>query len=56
VGTLGVSADSVPKVPWCWCGSEGTCDPDQVGISEEVAFVASEIIDTLNPLCIKDWL
>ena len=25
VGTLGVSADSSPKVPWCWCQPEGTC-------------------------------
>ena len=33
LGTLGVSVDSVPKVPWCWCRPEGTCDPGQAGFS-----------------------
>ena len=33
MGTLRVSADSALKVPQCWHGLEGTCDPDQVGFS-----------------------
>ena len=33
LGTLGVSADSVPKMPRCWCRLEGTCDPGQAGFS-----------------------
>jgi hypothetical protein len=32
-GYLGVSTDSAPKMPWCWHGPEGTCDPGQVGFS-----------------------
>jgi hypothetical protein len=31
--TLEMSADSSPKVTWCWCQLEGTCDPGQAGIS-----------------------
>ena len=31
--TLWVSADSMPKVPRCLSGLEGTCDPDQAGFS-----------------------
>jgi hypothetical protein len=31
VGSLWVSADSAPKVPQCWRGLEGPCDPDQAG-------------------------
>ena len=33
LGTLGVSSNSAPKVTWCWCQLEGTCDPDQAGFS-----------------------
>ena len=33
LGTLGVSADSVPKVTQCWCQLEGTCDPGQARFS-----------------------
>ena len=29
LGNLGVSDDSMPKVTWCWCRPEGTCDPGQ---------------------------
>ena len=31
--TLRVSADSMPKVPLCWRGLEGTCAPDQARFS-----------------------
>jgi hypothetical protein len=31
LGTLGVSANSTPKVTQCWCQLEGTCDPGQAG-------------------------
>jgi hypothetical protein len=33
VGTLQASADSVPNLPQCWWGPEGTCAPDQAGFS-----------------------
>jgi hypothetical protein len=33
VYTLWVFADSMPKVPLCWHGQEGTCAPDQAGFS-----------------------
>ena len=33
MGTLQVSADSMPKVSRCWRGPERTCDPDQAGFS-----------------------
>jgi hypothetical protein len=33
MGTLGVIADSVPKVLRCWCLPEGTCDPGHAGFS-----------------------
>ena len=33
MGTLLVSADSTPKVHWCWRGLEGTSAPDQSGFS-----------------------
>jgi hypothetical protein len=36
VGNLRVSTDSTPKVPRCWHGPEGTCDPDQAGFSASV--------------------
>ena len=41
MGTLGVSADSAPKVPWCWRGPEGTCDPGQVGFSASLIYAVS---------------
>jgi hypothetical protein len=41
VGTLGVSADSAPKVPLCWCGLEGTCDPGQAGFSASLSNAVS---------------
>ena len=48
MGTLRVSTDSTPKVPRCWCGPEGTCDPDQAGFS------ASLINAVLGPVRL-DW-
>jgi hypothetical protein len=33
LGTLGVSADSTPTVPGCWCRLEGTCDSGKAGFS-----------------------
>jgi hypothetical protein len=33
VRTLGVSPDSVPKVPQWWHEPEGTCEPGQAGFS-----------------------
>jgi hypothetical protein len=33
LGTLAVSADSLPKVTPCWRLPEGTCDPGQAGFS-----------------------
>ena len=48
MGTLWVSADSEPKVPWCWHGPEGTCDPNQAGFS------ASLINAVLGPSRL-DW-
>jgi hypothetical protein len=33
VYTLRVSEDSMPKVPLCWHGLEGTCAPDQARFS-----------------------
>jgi hypothetical protein len=32
-GTLGVSANSTPKVTQCWRPLEGTCDPGQARFS-----------------------
>ena len=34
--TLVVSADSMPKVPQCWCRLEGTCDPGQARFSQKI--------------------
>ena len=31
LGTVGVSADSVPKMTRCWHRLEGTCAPGQAG-------------------------
>ena len=31
--TLGMSRISERKEPRCWSGPEGTCDPDQAGLS-----------------------
>ena len=36
VRTLGVSADSAPKVPRCCYRPEGTCDPGQAGFSDSL--------------------
>jgi hypothetical protein len=33
MGTLLLSVDSALKVPRCWRGPEGACDPDQAGFS-----------------------
>jgi hypothetical protein len=33
VRTLGVSRNSTHKEPRCWSGPEGTCAPDQAGLS-----------------------
>jgi hypothetical protein len=41
VGTLQVSADSMPKVPRCWRGPEETCDPDQARFSASLINAAS---------------
>jgi hypothetical protein len=32
-GSLWISEDSTVKAPWCWSGPEGTCAPDQAGLS-----------------------
>ena len=32
-GSLRVSGDTVSKVPRCWYGQEGNCDPDEAGFS-----------------------
>ena len=32
-GSLRVSGDTVSKVPRCWYGQEGNCDPDQAVFS-----------------------
>jgi hypothetical protein len=48
VGTLRVSADSVSNVPWCWCGLEGTRDPDQAGFS-------ASLINAVSGPARLDW-
>jgi hypothetical protein len=48
LGTLGVSADSVPKVTWCWRRPEGTWDPGQAGFSVSLINAVS------GPL--RDWI
>ena len=48
MGTLGVSTDSVPKVPQCWRGVEGTCDSDQAGFS-------ASLINAVSGPARLDW-
>jgi hypothetical protein len=36
----------VHKEPRCWCGLEGTCDPDQAGFSASL----------INPLFISNFI
>jgi hypothetical protein len=48
VCTLRLSADSTPKVPWCWCGLEGTCAPDQAGFS-------ASLINAVSGPARLDW-
>ena len=48
LGTLGVSVESVPKVPRCRIGLEGTCDPGQA------RFSASLINAVSGP--VHDWI
>jgi hypothetical protein len=48
VGTLGVSADSEPKVPRSWCRPEGTCDPDQARFS-------ASLINAVSGPARLDW-
>ena len=48
VGTLRVSADSMPKVPCCWHGPEGTCAPDQAGFS-------ASLINAVSGPARLDW-
>ena len=45
--TSGVSRDSVRKEHRCWSGLEGTCAPDQAGIS------ASLVMQSQVP---RDWI
>ena len=40
--TLQVSTDSMPKVPQCWRGLEGTCAPDQAGFSASLINAVSD--------------
>ena len=39
--TLGVSENSARKEPWCWSGPEGTCAPDQAGLSASLVNAVS---------------
>ena len=39
--TLWVSRDSAGKAPWCWSGPEGTCAPDQAGLSASLVNAVS---------------
>ena len=48
MGTLGVSSDSMPKVPQCWCRPEGTCDPGQAGLS-------ASLINAVTGSARLDW-
>jgi hypothetical protein len=48
LGTLGVSVDSVPKMPRCWHQPEGTCDPDQPGFS-------ASLINAVSGPARLDW-
>ena len=46
--TLQVSADSMPKVPLCWRGQEGTCAPDHAGFS-------ASLINAVSGPARLDW-
>jgi hypothetical protein len=48
VYTLRVSADSTPKLPWCWSGPEGTCAPDQARFS-------ASLINAVSGSTRLDW-
>ena len=48
MGTLGVSADSVPKVHRCSSGPEGTSDPGQPGLS-------ASLINAVSGPARLDW-
>ena len=39
--TLGVSRNSACKEPRCWSGPEGTCAPDQAGLSASLVNAVS---------------
>jgi hypothetical protein len=41
VRTLGVSGNSECKEPRCWSGPEGTCAPDQAGLSASLVNAVS---------------
>jgi hypothetical protein len=41
VRTLGVSRNSARKEPWCWSEPEGTCAPDQAGLSASLVNAVS---------------
>jgi hypothetical protein len=41
VKTLGVSGNSAHKEPRCWSGPEGTCAPDQAGLSASLVNAVS---------------
>ena len=41
MSTLGVSGNSARKIPLCWGGPEGTCVPDQVGLSASLVNAVS---------------
>jgi hypothetical protein len=51
LGTLGVFADSVPKVTRCWHGPEGTCDPGSAGFSASLMLSRSREIGLEQKLC-----
>jgi hypothetical protein len=40
-GSLQVSRDSAGKAPRCWSGPEGTCAPDQAGLSASLVNAVS---------------
>ena len=46
LGTLGVSADSAPKVTWCWSRPKGPCDPGQASFS--ASLMVSRVLHDWN--------
>ena len=46
LGTMGMSADFVPKETRCWSRQEGTCDPGQAGFS--ASLMLSQVLHHWN--------